>query len=71
MKRVVIVGRQWHRPEITVIVTDEKIGVQMTLDDFMKAVAAEIGADQDLQNKLQAAGQTVVGGMKQETTRVM
>jgi len=38
----VIISRHWDNPEITVHVDDEKIEVQMSIEDFCKSLVAEI-----------------------------
>lgn len=38
----VVISRHWDNPEITVYVDDEKIEVRMSIEDFCKAVVAEI-----------------------------
>jgi hypothetical protein len=38
----VVISRYWNNPMITVVISDEKIEVQMPVEDFLKAVVAEI-----------------------------
>lgn len=65
-KQLVVVSRKWHEPFIRVDVTTVGIGVTMTLEDFVQALAHEVGLE-----TLQAAAERVVAGMKQETSRAM
>ena len=62
-KQLVTVSRKWHEPFIRIDVTDIGIGVTMTLEDFLLALAHEAGC-----GDLTAAGARVISGMKMETT---
>jgi hypothetical protein len=42
-KSVVTVSRKWHEPQIRVWVSQEEIGMSMWLDDYLKALAKEVG----------------------------
>lgn len=42
MNERVIISRHWDNPEITVSVDSKKIEVQMSIEDFCKALVAEI-----------------------------
>jgi hypothetical protein len=39
---VVVISRYWDNPMITVVIDDEKIEVKMPVQDFLKAIVAEI-----------------------------
>lgn len=67
-KQLVTVTRKWHEPFIRVDVTEAGIAITMTLEDFVAALACEMGADA---NAVSAAASKVVAGMKQETVKVM
>lgn len=41
----VVVSRYWHHPEITVSLNEDGIAIEISLDDFCRALANEIGAD--------------------------
>ena len=72
MKSTVLVGRKWHHPEIKVVVSISGIGIQMQMDDFLKALLAEIGTNTVLTpENLISAKDRVVDGMKKETSRVL
>jgi len=43
MTEQVVVSRKWSAPEITAFVTDGAVGAAMALDDYLKALAAEVG----------------------------
>lgn len=61
-KQLVTVSRKWHEPFIRVDVTEVGIGVTMTLEDFLLALAHEAGG-----GDLTTAGARVISGMKAET----
>lgn len=76
-KDVVVITREWHNPQIRVVVTSDAIGISMALDDFVKALALEIGnptsmlTQAQLMKRLTAAKDQVLRGMKQVTAKVM
>lgn len=67
-RHLVVVSRKWHEPFIRVSVTDLDLKVVIPLEDFAQAVARETGLNAD---KLTAAFDKVVSGLKAETARVM
>lgn len=76
-KSAVIVSRQWHKPEISIDVTQVGIEIALPLDDFLQALAVKYGNPastvtqaQHLE-RLRAAAAAVADGMKRETTRVI
>lgn len=77
LKSIVVVGRQWHRPEIRVHVSKLEIKVEMDMADFLKALAKEAGNPTllltipQLEARLTQAADKVVAGMKLETTRAI
>jgi hypothetical protein len=76
-KTTVLVGRKWHEPEISISVGTEGIGISLSLEDFLKALAQEVGNPsfvvtiKGLEKRLLSASEAVVAGMKEETVRVM
>ena len=42
MKQVVVISRHWHSPQISVTLTDEHIGIECPLDDFLKGLVEEL-----------------------------
>lgn len=42
-KTIITKSRKWHSPEILAYVTDDEIGLVMKLDDYWRAIVAEIG----------------------------
>lgn len=42
-KEVVLISRNWDKPEIKIQVTDKGIGLEMSLSDFINSIALEIG----------------------------
>lgn len=65
---LVAVSRKWHEPFIRVDVTEIGIGITMTLEDFVLALAQEAKVAPDT---LLPAADRVVAGMKKETAKVM
>jgi hypothetical protein len=76
-KYKVVITRNWHQPEISMLVTDERIELWMDMDDFVRAVVAEVGnptfmvTGKQLQARLAAAAETVLSGMKRETVKIV
>lgn len=73
----VLVSRKWHEPEITVHVSDKEIGVETKLDDFVAALADEVGnptlyvTRAQMKRAIEEAAERVISAMKQETARVI
>lgn len=67
-KQMVVVSRKWHEPFIRMDVTEVGIGIMMSLDDFVAALAKEAGIQE---SHLAAAAGRVTSGMKQETSELM
>lgn len=67
-KSLVTVSRKWHEPFVRVDVTDHGVGITMTGEDFLVALATELGVAPDT---VLAAGEKVFSGMKRETAKVM
>lgn len=41
-KATLVISRYWNHPQITVKVSDERIKVEMPLDEFLKALVTEV-----------------------------
>lgn len=41
---MVTISREWHKPEIRVSVSHERIELAASIDDFMRAVSSEMGS---------------------------
>lgn len=67
-KQLVTIVRKWHEPFIRMDVTEVGIGVTMSLEDFVEALAKEMKVDT---NGLKAAGERVIAAVKRETTTLM
>lgn len=73
----VVVSRKWGSPEITAFVSKEDVGASIRLEDFVKALAAEIGSPvllvtkTGLEKALLAAHAAVVAEMKSATRFVV
>lgn len=77
MKKQVVVSRKWDNPNIEVSVCDIEIGIRISLDDFINALAIEVGNPtfvmtvNGLKSRLIEASVQVIEGMKIETAKVM
>jgi hypothetical protein len=40
----IVISRYWHRPKIDVFLMREGIAIEFTVEDFIKAIAEEIGS---------------------------
>ena len=76
-KDVVVISREWANPEIRIQVNANGIALGISLDDFMAAVADEVGnptlmlTKAQLATKMQAAKGVVLEKVKAESKRVM
>lgn len=67
-RQLVSVSREWHNPFIRVDVTEVGIGITMTAEDFLIALAQEAGLNPAAVLK---AGDAVIAKMKKESAKVM
>lgn len=71
----VFVSRKWHEPKINVEITDKVIGITMSIEDYHKALIAEIGnpslivTKKALETKMNKACKIIVEEMKNQTAR--
>lgn len=76
-KSVVTISRKWNNPKITTTITGEQISIQMSMEDFVTALKAEIGSvtlvmtKAGFEARLDAAVANVLQGMKDETIKVV
>ena len=74
---VVVISREWSKPEIKIQVNSNGIALAISLDDFVTALAAEVGSPTLLLTKAQLAAkmdfakQVVLEKVKQESKQVM
>lgn len=72
-RQKVVVSRKWNSPNITVFITDEEIGIAMSLDNWIEAVVSEIGnptlmvTKAQLKDNLIKAAEAIATEMKQST----
>jgi len=84
MKYAVTITKFWHRPEIKTMVftcqeIEENIFIRMecSLEDFVKALRAEIGPVRWVWNEdrfteiMEKAAETVIENIKKESTKVI
>ena len=81
-KKVVTKSRKWNNPNILAWVNDEEVGVAMKLDDFIVALAHEIGdiklgmltrtlTQAEILAKIQAASVAVEAEMHKKSSTVV
>jgi hypothetical protein len=76
-KHVVLVSRKWDHPSITIDVSSAGIGIGMSLESFLVALARETKNPAlamtrgQLLRRLVVAAEVVTQSMKDETGRVM
>lgn len=77
MKTTLTISRKWHMPQIETSVSNESISLKCDLDDFIEAVAQELGpvtwvfSDKAFRLKLDAAVERVLQGIKDESSKVV
>lgn len=71
-----VISRYWDNPTITVCIDSEKIGVQMAVEDFLKAMASEISHPSttmtraQLEKNMLGVLETVLNKTKEATAQV-
>jgi hypothetical protein len=43
-KEILTISRYWNNPVITAFVTNDEVGVRITLEDFLAALKTELGS---------------------------
>jgi len=71
MRNVVIISRKWNHPKISMVVTDEEISFFMDLLDFRDAIKHELSLTNGNAEKIDAAFNDVIKGIKSESSKVM
>lgn len=72
----VCISKQWHKPTITIDVTDTELEIAIPLGDFITALSYQygnpVGTITQAQHltKLRAAADAIVVSMKRETTPI-
>lgn len=75
-KDVVTISRYWHEPAIRTVVTSEGISLSTPVEDFLTALAQEMGPTAamtraSLTKKLLAALPNVLNRIKEESIKVV
>lgn len=76
-KAVVTISRYWDNPKIFTKVTNKEISLEISLDDFKKAIKNEIGSvattftKAGLDQKIDKAFDNVIKGIKEESAKVI
>lgn len=71
MKELVIISKKWDKPEISMVVTNEEVSFCMTLSDFINCFKWEMKSENGINEKMDAAFNRVLHGIKSESSRVM
>jgi len=75
-KTKLVISRHWHHPQITVRITNEKIGIDLDVRDFFKVLLEEIGSPamlfskSALEEKMNAAMHRIEERVKEATIHV-
>lgn len=69
-KSFVTITKYWHNPQIYILVSNEAIGLRITLDDFKKAVKKEINK-KDIDPLVDQAFAKVIEGIKEESKKAV
>jgi hypothetical protein len=76
-KAKLVIGRLWNNPEIYTQVTDEKIEMQISLEDYHKALVAEMGSPalvmtkDGLLERMEAASERVLTEVKTASSEIV
>lgn len=76
-KQTLVIAREWTNPQIHVWISEETIGMRMSAEDYLKALAEEIGnptmlvTKAALLEKLQQANSRIISSMKNYSTSVV
>ena len=77
MKSVVTISRKWNNPKILTTISSEGISLQMDMDDFVTALKQEVGkvtwvfTQKEFEKRIDAAVETVLYGIKEESIKVV
>jgi ABC-type enterochelin transport system substrate-binding protein len=77
MKTMVTISRYWTKPEILTTITDESISLQISMDDFIKALKTEIESvtwtftKVTFEKQLDEAINRVIEKVKEESAKVV
>lgn len=77
MKTVLTITKKWHQPTFTYRIASEDMSAEVDLDDFIKALKAEIGSvtwtlkQASFEKQLDQAVADVLSGIKAESKKVV
>lgn len=77
MKSMVVISKNWHKPEIELKACREGISVSMNLVDFLDIVFKDAGSvtwqfsNEKFRAKIDATAEKIFDSMKAETTRII
>lgn len=73
----ITISRKWHNPKIESLITNKEISLSISMEDFIKALKAEIGSvrwvvkQNTFETMLDAAIKKVLLGVQEESAKVM
>jgi hypothetical protein len=73
----VVIGRKWNNPSIYALVTDQRIELQVSLEDYLQALVIELGSPafifskETLKAKIFEASQKVSEEIKKVSSKVV
>lgn len=76
-KTAVVISRKWNNPKITVMVTSKEISMEVSIDQYLESLLAEMGnptllvTKEQLKNKLFTASAAVIQEFKGSTRFVV
>lgn len=77
MPEYITISRKWNNPKIYTTLTNDGIGMTMSVDDFIAALKQEIGSvrwifrNETFARIVDAAAQAVIEGVKEESAKVV
>jgi hypothetical protein len=77
MRGIVTISRYWGYPKVNTIITDEFIGLRISLENFTKALKEEIGSvtwvvrKETFDERLDQAVMRVLEKVKQESVKIV
>ena len=76
MKTKITTSRKWKQPNITTFVSEDEVGAEMDINDFLTALTEELGdpqkiKKQDLRSKIEIAAQAIIHEMKSKVIHVL
>lgn len=77
MKQFITILRKWNHPQIHIWISDEEIGLKMSIEDFKEALKKEIGSvtwvfrKESFEKMLDNAINQIISDIKKESAKIM